>query len=229
MRFLTLTKRLGATLLVGVAAALMLSAGSAVASDKPIKSLAEVAGKWQGSATTTSGDVADVTVTIRNDGTYDASTWGQLGTGKMTLKDGKLMVQGQRGTATATMTNAGQLVVITNMSGGIEFATLKRSDQAPAEKPIKSLAEVAGKWQGTAMTASGDVTDVTVTIRKDGTYDASTWGQVGAGKLTLEDGKLKLEGRRGPATVTMTTKGELVVVAGGGGGGIEFATLRRAK
>ena len=84
--------------------------GSAAASPVPVTDFKMVAGRWQGLVTGLAGprDEGDtVQLRIGNDGTYDFGVYRTIGalTGKgtLTLQDGKLQMQGERGQAVYTL------------------------------------------------------------------------------------------------------------------------------
>lgn len=111
--------------LVLVCAAAGLIAGNVYAADKPIKSFADVKGTWTGTATGPRGGSDKVTVTIKEDGTYSASSWDLMGGGKLKLADGKMMWQGSGGnTGSAVLSEDGELVISGDQGKG--FAVLKK-------------------------------------------------------------------------------------------------------
>src|SRR5262245_14954939 len=78
----------------------------------PITDFKQVAGNWQGPVTGISQRSDDwVEVTITPDGKYDFGIYRTIGvfggTGTFTLKDGKLELRGERGTATFTLYQGG--------------------------------------------------------------------------------------------------------------------------
>ena len=78
----------------------------------PIIDFKTVAGNWQGPVTGISQRSDDwVEVTIAPDGKYDFGIYRTIGvfggTGTFTLKDGKLELRGERGTATFTLYQGG--------------------------------------------------------------------------------------------------------------------------
>ena len=78
----------------------------------PITDFKTVAGNWQGPVTGISPEHDDwVEVTITPDGKYDFGIYRTIGvfdgTGTFTLKDGKLELRGERGTATFTLYQGG--------------------------------------------------------------------------------------------------------------------------
>jgi hypothetical protein len=78
----------------------------------PIADIKSVAGKWEGQLTRARGPRDDwMELTIREDGSYEAVSYRTIGvlrgTGRLTLTDGKLVAQGERGTATLALSARG--------------------------------------------------------------------------------------------------------------------------
>jgi hypothetical protein len=99
------------------------------------------------------------------------------------------------------------------------------SQPPPALSPvaITDIGSVAGKWAGpvTGLTTRRDEGDwVNVVIGRDGTYDFGIYRTIGVfggkGKLTLQDGKLALQGDRGSSTLTLFEGGGKRVLRGDG-------------
>ena len=101
--------------LVVIASVLGGCAGSDMSSTMaptPITDFKSVAGNWQGPVTGISPRHDDwVEVTITPDGKYDFGVYRTIGVfggqGTFTLKDGKLELRGERGTATFTLYQGG--------------------------------------------------------------------------------------------------------------------------
>jgi hypothetical protein len=88
-------------------------------------------------------------------------------------------------------------------SGRAESATLV---------PITDFTAVAGKWTGLARPRGSERDDwVELTIRDDGTYEASSARTIGAftgsGSLRLDNGKLTSSGEKGSSTYTLYYRG----------------------
>lgn len=114
--------------LVFVVSSVALIAGSVCAADKPIKTLADVKGTWTGTASGPKGGSEKVTITIKDDGSWSASSWSvdSGGTGK--LADGKFIWKGSRGnTGSATLTEDGELAI--SVDAGQGFGVLKRKQK----------------------------------------------------------------------------------------------------
>ena len=65
----------------------------------------------------------------------------------------------------------------------------------PPARPIASVGDIAGRWQGKGVAPSGDEIDVTMTIERDGSYTAVLGPMTLAGTITLVDGKLRGKGK----------------------------------
>jgi len=101
----------------------------------------------------------------------------------------------------------------------------EKSQSPPALSPvaITDIGSVAGKWAGpvTGLTTRRDEGDwVNIVIGRDGTYDFGIYRTIGVfggkGKLTLQDGKLALQGDRGSSTLTLFEGGGKRVLRGDG-------------
>ena len=81
-----------------------------------------VTGAWKGIVYLPGSERIDVTVTIRDDGSYDAVSVKQLGVsrgkGHILLRDGRLIIEGEngRGTGTLLRNSAGDLVMKVQMT-----------------------------------------------------------------------------------------------------------------
>jgi hypothetical protein len=78
----------------------------------PIADFRAVAGKWEGTVTRAHGPKDDwLELTIRDDGSYEVVSTRLIGvmrgTGRFTLADGKLVTQGERGSATLALATRG--------------------------------------------------------------------------------------------------------------------------
>jgi|SRR5262245_57782709 len=94
-----------ASSLAGCASSDSMSAASMVV---PVTDVSSVAGKWAGLAEGPGSNQTDyVEMTIRDDGTYDVMTRRTMGTfngkGKITVRGGQLVMQGDHGTGVATL------------------------------------------------------------------------------------------------------------------------------
>jgi len=96
-----------------LAAAFALLPFQALAADKPIKDVKELAGSWQGWVTAEVGDER-ATMIVQPDGTYKASTTrGTESVGQFYLQDGKLMYRSSRTTGAAKLTEEGGKTTVT--------------------------------------------------------------------------------------------------------------------
>ena len=81
-----------------------------------------VSGTWKGTVYLAGSERNDVTVTIRDDGSYDAASVRQLGVsrgnGQILIRDGSLVIDGEkgRGTATVLRNSAGDVVMKVHMT-----------------------------------------------------------------------------------------------------------------
>jgi hypothetical protein len=71
----------------------------------------------------------------------------------------------------------------------------------PPAKPVTSVGQIAGKWQGTVTTGGGPQS-ATTTINPDGTYSVVLGNQTFPGKMTVADGKLRSRGDKSGAMGT---------------------------
>ncbi len=87
-----------------------------------------------------------------------------------------------------------------------------------ADKPIESLASIAGKWSGNGSKPGGKEYSITFTFKEDGSFDFSTLskrggknGQRPPGTVRVNNGKLEWESRNGllrTATLYENKKGK---------------------
>jgi len=99
------------------------------------------------------------------------------------------------------------------------------SQSPPSLSPvaITNIGSVAGKWAGPVkgLASRREQDDwVNVVIAPDGTYDFGIYRTIGVfggkGKLTVQDGKLALQGDRGNSTLTLFEGGGKRVLRGDG-------------
>lgn len=99
-----------------------------------------VAGRWVGTVVGLTGPRSDegdwVEMTIGEDGTYDFGIYREIGVfagkGKLTLKDGKLAAEGQRGRAAYTLTERGGRQYL-RAEGVVKSGTLVSGDLRRAQ------------------------------------------------------------------------------------------------
>lgn len=93
---------------VGIGSLLAGCATTDSSSAVPVSDVKSVAGKWSGVAEGSGSNQQDfVEMTIRDDGSYDVTTSRTIGTmrgnGKITLQEGRLMMQGTHGRGVGTL------------------------------------------------------------------------------------------------------------------------------
>jgi hypothetical protein len=115
--------RMSLALLLAVAFAVSPTDG--IAGDKQITDVKELAGTWLGSVTADSGG-ARATMTIKEDGSYQASTRsGTLTVGKYSLEDGKLRYRSSLSEGTATVSEERGRTFLTVIPEGFPSITGK--------------------------------------------------------------------------------------------------------
>jgi hypothetical protein len=115
--------RLNVLLLVAVA--LVVSAAAAVGGERPIADLKEIAGTWQG-WTMLGTTEARVTMVIREDGSYEASTQtGTLTVGRYYLEGGKLRYRSSRSEGAAMVSENRGKTFLTIIPDGPSYETGK--------------------------------------------------------------------------------------------------------
>ena len=87
-----------------------------------ISDVQSVSGTWKGIVYLPGSERNDITVTIRDDGSYDAVSVKQLGVsrgkGRIVIHDGRLIIEGEKGRGTGTVLRnaAGDLVMKVEMT-----------------------------------------------------------------------------------------------------------------
>jgi hypothetical protein len=108
-----------------LAVAFAVSPTDGIAGEKQITDVKELAGTWRGSATSDSG-VARATMTVKEDGSYEASTqFGTLTVGKYSLEDGKLRYRSTLSVGTATISEERGRTFLTVIPEGLKPITGK--------------------------------------------------------------------------------------------------------
>ena len=108
-----------------LAAVLVVSAAAALAGEKPIVDLKEIAGTWQG-WTSLGTTESRVTMVIREDGSYEASSQtGTLTVGKFYLEGGKLRYRSSRSEGAATVSEDRGKTSLTIVPEGTSYETGK--------------------------------------------------------------------------------------------------------
>jgi hypothetical protein len=108
---------------VFVALALALSPLAAVAADKPVTDVKELAGTWQGWTTLGTADER-ATMTVKADGSYEAAT--RVGTktvGQFYLENGKLRYRSSRSTGSARLSEDKGKTFLTVVPEGTTYET----------------------------------------------------------------------------------------------------------
>jgi len=107
----------GVTLVAGFAASLMGCATVGPVSTVMVPDIKSVTGTWKGILYVSSTEPDYVTLTIREDGTYDLVSQERIGTsrgsGKVVVSDGRLVFEGEKGHGAATLLKnpGGELVM----------------------------------------------------------------------------------------------------------------------
>lgn len=108
---------LTAIVIVGFAASLIGCASVGPVTPVAVSDVKSVAGTWKGTLYRSSLAPEQVMLTIREDGSYDLASVQPLGTsrgkGKITISDGRLLIEGEKGRGVATVLKnpAGDLVM----------------------------------------------------------------------------------------------------------------------
>ncbi|HSE06339.1 MAG TPA: hypothetical protein VLK35_19485 [Methylomirabilota bacterium] len=103
----------------------------------PVTEVKSVAGRWAGTLARDTASREDwVRVTIDQDGTYDFSSARQIGVvtgkGKLSVKDGKLVGEGPRGTSVYTLYDRGgkqMLIVDVRLNDGATYSAVLGRDR----------------------------------------------------------------------------------------------------
>jgi hypothetical protein len=108
---------LGVTIMIGLAAALAGCASVGPVTQVTVPDIKSVSGTWKGIVYQSGGEPENVTLTIREDGTYDVVSADKVGasrgSGKIVVSDGRLLLEGPRGRGVGTLLKnpAGDLVM----------------------------------------------------------------------------------------------------------------------
>jgi hypothetical protein len=98
---------LGVTVMIGLAAALAGCASVGPVTQVTVPDIKSVTGTWKGVLYRSGVEPEDVTMTIRDDGTYDVVSADKVGTsrggGKIVVSDGRLLLEGTRGHGVGTL------------------------------------------------------------------------------------------------------------------------------
>jgi hypothetical protein len=108
---------LGVTIMIGLAASLAGCASIGPVTQVSVPDIKSVTGTWTGIVYRSGGEPENVALTIREDGTYDVVSTDKVGasrgSGKIVIRDGRLVIEGQRGRGVGTLLRnpAGDLVM----------------------------------------------------------------------------------------------------------------------
>ena len=113
---------LAVTVIVGLSVSLAGCVSLGPVTSVAVSDVKSVSGTWKGIVYLPGSERNDVTVTIRDDGSYDAVSVKQLGVsrgkGHILLRDGRLIIEGEkgRGKGTVARSSAGHLVMNIQMT-----------------------------------------------------------------------------------------------------------------
>jgi hypothetical protein len=98
---------LGVAVMIGFAASLAGCASIGPVTQVTVPDVKSVTGKWQGIVYLSGIEPEHVVLTIREDGTYDLVSADKIGesrgAGKIAVRDGRLVLEGQRGHGVGTL------------------------------------------------------------------------------------------------------------------------------
>ena len=102
---------LGVTIMIGLAAALAGCASVGPVTQVSVPDIKSVTGTWKGIVYRSGGEPENITLTIREDGTYDIVSADKVGasrgSGKIVISDGRLAIEGERGRGVGTLARNG--------------------------------------------------------------------------------------------------------------------------
>jgi len=102
---------LGVTIMIGLAAALAGCASVGPVTQVSVPDIKSVTGTWKGIVYRSGGEPENITLTIREDGTYDIVSADKVGasrgSGKIVISDGRLVIEGERGRGVGTLARNG--------------------------------------------------------------------------------------------------------------------------
>ena len=102
---------LGVTIMIGLAAALAGCASVGPVTQVSVPDIKSVTGTWKGIVYRSGGEPENITLTIREDGTYDIVSADKVGasrgSGKIVIRDGRLVIEGERGRGVGTLARNG--------------------------------------------------------------------------------------------------------------------------
>ena len=98
---------LGVTIMIGLAASLAGCASVGPVTTVSVPDIKSVTGTWKGIVYRSGGEPENITMTIREDGTYDVVSVDKVGasrgSGKIVISDGRLVIEGERGRGVGTL------------------------------------------------------------------------------------------------------------------------------
>jgi len=98
---------LGVAIMIGLAASLTGCASLGPVTQVSVPDIKSVTGTWKGIVYRSGGEPENVTLTIREDGTYDVVSTDKVGasrgSGKIVISDGRLVIEGERGRGVGTL------------------------------------------------------------------------------------------------------------------------------
>jgi len=101
----------GVTIMIGLAAALAGCASVGPVTQVSVPDIKSGTGTWKGIVYRSGGEPENITLTIREDGTYDIVSADKVGasrgSGKIVISDGRLVIEGERGRGVGTLARNG--------------------------------------------------------------------------------------------------------------------------
>ena len=117
-----LCRRLAVAVIVGLSVALVGCAIIGPVTPVAVSDIKAVSGTWEGTVYLTGSERDDVTLTIRDDGSYDVVSKRGLGVssgkGHIVVSDGRLVIEGERGRGVGTVlrNRAGDVLMKVDMT-----------------------------------------------------------------------------------------------------------------
>jgi hypothetical protein len=126
------------TVVVAFAASLAACAGLGPIAPVAVTDIKTVAGTWRGLIYRNSVEADYIEMTIRDDGSYDLvsrrTVGGSRGRGKLMVKDGGLILQGDKGHGVATLTSSSAGDRILNVEATLSDNSLLTAKLSPAKR-----------------------------------------------------------------------------------------------
>jgi hypothetical protein len=117
-----LCRRLAVAVIVGLSVSLVGCASIGPVTPVAVSDIKSVSGTWEGTVYLTGSERDDVTLTIRDDGSYDVVSKRGLGVssgkGHIVVSDGRLVIEGERGRGVGTVlrNRAGDVLMKVDMT-----------------------------------------------------------------------------------------------------------------